>query len=695
MHWSQSVGFGKGHHQQIKNLVCRRFTYLSVSTQCYRKDTFAISMDCSKTGIKKWEQLIENFIGTGVFGDVFQAVGNETFLCAAKIIHPNLIKLEEEERKSESLHRVPIDTLLPKIKLLADLNHPNIVLFLGVSRHPKSRLPVVLTEYMDDNLTQYLAMHHQPLPFQTEFTWTCNVAMGLAHLHYNDIAHGDLSSNNVLISGGSVAKIADSGMADIFKGTLSIGRKKEFNSAYVPISPQTPGPKLDFKTDVFSLGVLIVQILTREVPCPDGKAATEISRRHNHISLISKNHPLLNVLLRCLGDNSKKRPDMLKVCKDLTNLKASRFTQPLNANGHSDSTATSQEKRAAPEPELSTDAEQCNEDFVVLEMPVLPLAPPTPTPVKSKNLGATWKLEKCHGSQFISRTSDAAYDGSFMYMLCGLERSTVLMLGPMSNNNIGELFDTDLSWTQLEPAKLTNSTLAMAGSDLVTVGGCSGQKPSNKLFKLCNLRWQATENPMPTSRYDVTVSSYKWTIIVAGGRDSSQRFLRIVEVLDTENEQWYAVSSLPVPAAYYSSCVVGEEMWIAGPDNNVFCCNLEVLESSAEKPSLFPKPVPTGAWQFKAVPICATTLVAIDNSLYAIGGKSADGMKTTDAIYEYSRKKREWYVVSHMKMPRCDCLAVAVSNQKRLVVVGGISESGSTLNSVESGYFKASLDAKL
>jgi len=632
---------------------------------------------------------MENFIGTGGFGNVFQAVANETCLCAAKIIHPNLIKLEEE-RQSENLRRVPFATFLKEIEPLANLKHPNIVLCLGVFRHPDSRLPVILMEFMDESLTRYLSVHHQPLPFEKEFALTCNVAMGLAHLHYNNIIHGNLSGDNVLISG-SVAKIADSGIAGIFKGTHRISSNESFNSAYMPLVPKTPGPKLEYKMDVFSLGVLIVQVLTRKVPCPDAKAATEISRRHNHIVQISKDHPLLKILLSCLGDNSRKRPDVLRVCKDLTNLKKLQCTANTQSSTVDDPTASSGSiavKSAATEQKLPTNTE-CDEDFVLLEVPF-------PVKMKSMNVGAAWKREKCKCPQFISRASDAVYDGVFMYILCGPERSTVLRFGPISNNSLGELLDANLSWTELESARLSNSTLAMAGSDLVTVGGCSGRKPSNKLFKLCSRKWMEIEKSMPTSRYDTTVSSYELTVIVAGGRDSNQQPLTVVEVLDIEKEQWYVVSSLPKPVAFYSSCVIGETMWIIGPDNIAFSCNLEVLESSAEKPSVFfAKPVPTGAWQFETIPVCATTLAAIDDSLYAIGGKSFDRMKGTDAIYEYSRKKKEWYIVSHMKTPRSECFAVAVSYQKRLVVVGGISDSGSSLNSVETGHFGASLDSRL
>ena len=83
------------------------------------------------------------------------------------------------------------------------------------------------------------------------------------------------------------------------------------------------------------------------------------------------------------------------------------------------------------------------------------------------------------------------------------------------------------------------------------------------------------------------------------------------------------------------------------------------------------------------MPVCATTLVSMDDNLYAIGGKFPDTSEPTDAVYQYDSWNGHWYIVSHMTIARSHCLAVAIPKKKMMEVVGGISASGSPMNLVE------------
>ena len=95
---------------------------------------------------------------------------------------------------------------------LERIRHPNIVRFIGVTRYPESRLPVLLMELHDESLTKWLKRSH---PYDIRLNISRDIALAVAYLHSNDVIHQDLSSNNVLITAGRRAKVTDFGMSKL------------------------------------------------------------------------------------------------------------------------------------------------------------------------------------------------------------------------------------------------------------------------------------------------------------------------------------------------------------------------------------------------------------------------------------------------------------------------------------------------
>ena len=94
--------------------------------------------------------------------------------------------------------------------------------------------------------------------------------MELAYLHGNNIIHRDLSSNNILLRGGGIqAKVTDFGMSKMVEANPRMTRSKITQCPGTPaFMPPEAKPSYSDKLDIFSLGVLVVQIITRCFPTP-------------------------------------------------------------------------------------------------------------------------------------------------------------------------------------------------------------------------------------------------------------------------------------------------------------------------------------------------------------------------------------------------------------------------------------------
>ena len=116
--------------------------------------------------------------------------------------------------------------------------------------------------------------------------------------------------------------------------------------AYISPEALREPPMYTNKLDSFSLGVLCVQIVTRQFPdpgdrfkiveindprTPSGRVQVEvheIERRQSHIDLIDPAHPLLPIALNCLKDRDRERPSCHEFCGHMTTLKASpKYTE--------------------------------------------------------------------------------------------------------------------------------------------------------------------------------------------------------------------------------------------------------------------------------------------------------------------------------------------------------------------------------
>ena len=280
-------------------------------------------------------------LGSGAYGKVFKAKLNE-LPCAAKLLH--IVLFQNDDPQSPTIQR----RFIQECELLQNMRHPNVVQYLGVTHDPQSGLPILLMELLDGNLTDFVEHSDEPLPYHLQVNLWHDIALALTYLHSKHIIHRDLSGNNVLLIAGSRAKVTDFGMSMLTNVDATKCRLTHCpgNAAYMSPEALIEPPTYSEKLDVFSSGVVAIQIITRKFPnpaanvtrCNDPNTSSrfsvalvpEIQRRKDHINSIDLKHPMLPVALRCLSDGEQDRPSAQQLCRQLVTLKkASEYTESM------------------------------------------------------------------------------------------------------------------------------------------------------------------------------------------------------------------------------------------------------------------------------------------------------------------------------------------------------------------------------
>ena len=299
--------------------------------------------DMSATiGFKRVELLRHQPLGHGAYGEVYQAKCDDHLVCAAKILHQSLVGLDGPSPPAVTTRpdrTWALERFERECELLSAIRHPNIVQYLGSHRCPDTQSPLLLMELISENLTHFLENAIGSISNHTAVNICHDIALALSFLHSNDIIHRDLSSNNVLLTSDTRAKVTDFGMARLLSACQTNFTQCPGANVYMPPEAVLDQPVYTEKIDCFSFGVIIIQILTRKFPDPldrfvsgeydpigavGPRIVPEIERRDNHISLIDPTNPLRPIALDCLNDVDIDRPTARQMCERLLHLKMTR-----------------------------------------------------------------------------------------------------------------------------------------------------------------------------------------------------------------------------------------------------------------------------------------------------------------------------------------------------------------------------------
>jgi len=151
-----------------------------------------------------------------------------------------------------------------EMALLKEMRHPNIVKFLGLCKSDEGDIFIVTEFVPGGDLRHILKDKNFPLPWKLRISIAMDLAKALQYLHSQGIIHRDVKSNNLLVEEDWTIKVCDFGFArDIDKSTesMTLCGTDEWMAPEVAL-----GEKYDAKADVFSFGMVIVELITRKKP---------------------------------------------------------------------------------------------------------------------------------------------------------------------------------------------------------------------------------------------------------------------------------------------------------------------------------------------------------------------------------------------------------------------------------------------
>jgi serine/threonine protein kinase len=198
-------------------------------------------------------------LGEGGMGVVYKAEDLKLQRAVALKILPREALVTEQDRMR----------FAREAQTAASLNHPNIAMIheFDEVEDPTThgQIAFIAMEFVDGETLKQKVKDH-PLPIKEVLSIAIAVAEGLTKAHEKEIIHRDVKSDNVMISNDGVVKITDFGLAEI-PGRTRVTKEGTTVGTIAYMSPeQALGEKLDRRTDIWSLGVVLYEIITGRLP---------------------------------------------------------------------------------------------------------------------------------------------------------------------------------------------------------------------------------------------------------------------------------------------------------------------------------------------------------------------------------------------------------------------------------------------
>ena len=193
-------------------------------------------------------------LGGGGMGVIYKA--EDTRLkrtVALKFLPPDLTR--DEDAKTRFIHEA---------QAASALQHPNICTIHDVEQTDDHRLFIVMDCYEGESLRQMI--ERGPLPIETAVDIATQVAQGLAKAHEAGIVHRDIKPANIMIGKDGIVRIVDFGLAKLSGQTMLTKSGSIVGTAAYMSPEQTRGEKVDHRTDIWSLGVVLYEMLTGRKP---------------------------------------------------------------------------------------------------------------------------------------------------------------------------------------------------------------------------------------------------------------------------------------------------------------------------------------------------------------------------------------------------------------------------------------------
>lgn len=211
-------------------------------------------------------ELLE-LVGGGGMADVYKA--KDLLLdrpVAVKILHE---QFRRDEEFIEKFHK--------EAQAAARLSHPNIVNIYDVGISGEEHY--IVMEYVPGTTLKELIQQKQRIEPAEALAITREIAEALAHAHENGLVHCDIKPHNILMQGGTHAKVADFGISRAVTESTMTYSGNVIGSVHYFSPEQAKGAMITPKSDVYSLGVVLYEMLTGKLPFT-GENPVSIAMKH-------------------------------------------------------------------------------------------------------------------------------------------------------------------------------------------------------------------------------------------------------------------------------------------------------------------------------------------------------------------------------------------------------------------------------
>ncbi len=194
-------------------------------------------------------------LGEGNMGVVYKADDLVLHRIVALKFPPELFTRDEGIRSR----------LLNEARMAASMLHQNVAVLYEVGEHEGH--PFLVMEYVDGHTLRRFIHEHGPLPLSKWIDVAIQLCEGVRAVHRKKMLHRDIKTENILFSKAEEVKIVDCGLAARFINAEGLAEELGISGTTAYMSPeQARGDQLDQRSDIFSVGVVLYELLTGRLP---------------------------------------------------------------------------------------------------------------------------------------------------------------------------------------------------------------------------------------------------------------------------------------------------------------------------------------------------------------------------------------------------------------------------------------------
>lgn len=218
--------------------------------------------------------------------------------------------------------KVALERFAREAQASTQLSHPNIVDIYDVG--DDDNLHYIVMEYVKGHTLKQLIKKRGPLPTRETIWIMKQLASALMEAHKNGLIHRDIKSQNILIKDDGMVKLADFGIA-LLNNSIQLTSKDSVLGSVHYLSPElVKGEKSSMKSDIYSLGIVMYELLRGDVPFK-GDTPAQIALKHLKEALpnVREFNPSIpqsvaNILTKACAKDPKERYDNVALMlKDL------------------------------------------------------------------------------------------------------------------------------------------------------------------------------------------------------------------------------------------------------------------------------------------------------------------------------------------------------------------------------------------